>query len=219
MAGIGDTIWQVERSEFCRKRLAWHWPQVERFEDVRKVGKTNLSSVDLLCGGFPCTDISDASRGRGEGIEGSQTGLWREFIRIGDELRPEWIVAENVAGAAGSVWVPVLRRALHGIGYASLPIRVRASDVGAPFAGARIFIAAAHRESESARALHVEMAELRELAAACRKDWGLPPPGALGLADGIPGWVEHNRALGNAVVPATAELIGRLILKIEESNR
>ncbi|MDY6895180.1 MAG: DNA cytosine methyltransferase, partial [Thermotogota bacterium] len=87
--------WQVEIDPFCQKVLAKHWPEVKKYEDVRKVGKHNLEPVDLICGGFPCQDISNA--GSRLGLAGKRSGLWAEYYRIICELRPRFIVVENVS--------------------------------------------------------------------------------------------------------------------------
>lgn len=139
-AGLGSVVWQVERSAFCRHILARHWPDVERFDDVRTVGSATLVPVDLLCGGFPCQDVSAA--GAGAGLAGARSGLWYEMRRIIGELAPRWVVIENVASGARR-WLPDVRRDLWALGYAALPIRVRASDVGARHLRARIFVVAA----------------------------------------------------------------------------
>lgn len=86
--------WQVELDPYCRAVLARHFPDAARFEDVREVGVENLDPVDLICGGFPCQDLSAA--GRGAGIDGARSGLWSEFARIVRELRPRYVVVENV---------------------------------------------------------------------------------------------------------------------------
>jgi len=86
--------WQVEQDAYCRAVLARHFPDARRFEDVREVGIDNLDPVDLVCGGFPCQDLSSA--GRGAGIDGARSGLWSEFARIVRELRPGYVVVENV---------------------------------------------------------------------------------------------------------------------------
>jgi DNA (cytosine-5)-methyltransferase 1 len=86
--------WQVELDPYCRAVLARHFPDAARFEDVREVGGETLDPVDLLCGGFPCQDLSAA--GRGAGIDGARSGLWSEFARIVRELRPRYVVVENV---------------------------------------------------------------------------------------------------------------------------
>ena len=86
--------WQVELDPYCRAVLARHFPDAARFADVRAVGAGDLDPVDLLCGGFPCQDLSAA--GRGAGIDGARSGLWSEFARIVRELRPRYVVVENV---------------------------------------------------------------------------------------------------------------------------
>lgn len=89
-----QTAWQVEENQFCCSVLERHWPNAKRYNDVRTVGAHNLEPVDILCGGFPCQDISIA--GKGEGLNGKRSGLWWEFHRIINELRPSVVVMENV---------------------------------------------------------------------------------------------------------------------------
>ena len=79
-AGLGRVVWQVEQDTYCRQVLAKHWPDVARFDDVRSVGAGKLERVDLICGGFPCQDLSVA--GSGEGLNGDRSGLWFEYARI-----------------------------------------------------------------------------------------------------------------------------------------
>jgi len=85
--------WQVEIDPFCQKVLAKHWPDVRRYGDVKDCGKHNLEAVDLVCGGFPCQPVSSAGKRRGDEDE---RWLWPEFYRIICELRPRWVLAENV---------------------------------------------------------------------------------------------------------------------------
>ena len=103
----------------------------------------------VLVGGFPCQDLSIA--GRQSGLAGPKSGLWREFRRAIEMVRPDWIVVENVAHTWRR-WVPDVRTALGEYGYASLPLRVRASDLGAPHQRARIFLVA-HADREYLREL------------------------------------------------------------------
>jgi DNA (cytosine-5)-methyltransferase 1 len=138
-SGIGETVWQVERDAFCRAVLAHHWPHAERFTDVCTVGKANLLPVDLICGGFPCQDVSSA--GKGAGLAGERSGLWREFARILGELRPTWVVVENVTSGARR-WFDEVVRELEQLRYAVLPLPIAASDVGAPHRRARLFLVA-----------------------------------------------------------------------------
>jgi len=91
---------QVEIDKAARGVLAAHWPDVERITDVTKAGKHNLPAVELICGGFPCQDVSIA--GRRAGLDGERSGLWFEFARIVDELKPQWVLIENVPGLLSS---------------------------------------------------------------------------------------------------------------------
>ena len=94
------TVWMVEIDPWCRRVLARHFPEAQLFEDVRAVGRDELEPVDLICGGFPCQDLSVA--GRRAGLAGERSGLFFEFARILDELRPRWVVIENVPGLLSS---------------------------------------------------------------------------------------------------------------------
>lgn len=138
-SGLGRTVWQVENNEDCLSCLAEHWPDVARFRDVRDVGSHNLSPVDLICGGFPCQGNSAA--GKGLGLADPRSGLWYEFSRIIGELRPRWVVVENVASGARR-WVDAVRGDLERQGYFSLPVPLSARDVGAPHLRERIFLVA-----------------------------------------------------------------------------
>lgn len=140
---VGMTcLWQVEIDEFCRKVLAKHWPDVERFGDVRECGKHNLAPVDLVCGGFPCQPVSYGGKRQGESDE---RWLWPEFARVVCELRPRWVLAENVPGLlsvdAGRVFGGILRD-LAALGYDAEWDCVSAAAVGAPHIRDRVFILA-----------------------------------------------------------------------------
>jgi DNA (cytosine-5)-methyltransferase 1 len=138
-AGLGETVWQVEQDALCLEVLKRHWPHAKRFTDVRTVGAAELVPVDLICGGFPCQDVSSA--GRGEGLAGERSGLWFEFARIVGELRPQWVVVENVAGGALR-WVDAVVSGLEQLGYQALPLPLSAGDLGAPHRRARVFVVA-----------------------------------------------------------------------------
>ncbi len=137
-AGI-ETVWQVECEEYCRWVLARHFPSAVRYDDVRTVGKHNLSPVDIISGGFPCQDISNA--GKRVGIDGERSGLWSEYSRIIRELRPRYVVVENVAALLGRGMERVLGD-LAACGYDAEWQSIRASDVGAPHRRERIWIVA-----------------------------------------------------------------------------
>lgn len=144
-AGLGHVVWQVERDPWCRQVLARHWPGVPRVGNVRLFGRdrwgsrtVKWSDVDLICGGFPCQDISSA--GKGEGLSGARSGLWFEFARVVSEFQPKWVVVENVASGAKR-WVDAVVSDLGQRGEV-LPVPIAAEDVGAPHRRARIFLVA-----------------------------------------------------------------------------
>jgi DNA (cytosine-5)-methyltransferase 1 len=134
-----EVIWQVEIDEWCRKVLAKHWPDATRFADIRDCGAHNLEHVDIICGGFPCTDISMA--GKQEGIDGEQSGLWREMLRITGEIRPQYIIMENVPGLLVRGFDRILG-ALAEIGYDAEWDIISAADVGAPHKRERLWVVA-----------------------------------------------------------------------------
>lgn len=137
-AGVGHTVWQVEREPFCRQVLAKHWPDAERFDDVRTVGAHNLAPVEVICGGYPCQPFSQAGRRAGSDDE---RHLWPEFARIIRELRPRFAVLENVAGHLSLGFGEVLGD-LASLGYDAEWSCVRASDVGARHRRERVFVIA-----------------------------------------------------------------------------
>ncbi len=210
-SGFGRTVWQVEINPCARSVLRRHWPDTDQHSDITEID--GLPKVDAICGGFPCQDLSHANTAGRIGLAGAKSGLWRDFRRIVKHGLPRFVIVENVASAWRD-WVPVVRSDLYGLGYASVPIRLSAEDVGAPFRGARIFVVAqAYRNGESAIAVDAQMAVLPELAGLCRSDWGNPTPEALGVADGVPRRMERLRMTGNAVVPQCAEAIGRAVME------
>lgn len=210
-AGLGSVLWQVEIDPFCRRVLAKHWPHVERFEDVQKVGAACLRPVDVICGGFPCQDVSSAGKGAGV-VPGTRSGLWLEYRRVVDELRPRWVVVENVASGA-HLWLSLVRRQLCELGYGTAAVALSAADVGAPHIRERIFVVGdSHGDGESIGALNAKAFGLRGVAATPRP-WPAPP-GVRRVDDGLSRGLDGRRlkALGNAVVPQCSEVIGRMIL-------
>ena len=215
-SGLGPVVWQVEQDEYARRVLAKHWPEARRYSDVREVGAHNLEPIGVLSGGFPCQDLSISNQ-KGQGLEGQRSGLWFEFERIANELRPEWIVIENVQHT-WKRWVPVVRRRLHAIGYASVPLRLSAADVGAWHRRRRGFILA-HANSNLLRQLpgwwagaQGQVAE--ELIRPIRWPSCAEPSR---VDDGVPHRVDRLRCLGNAVVPQVAEVIGGVINQLEKT--
>lgn len=136
----GMTVrWQVERDTYAQRVLARHWPDVVRHDDVCTAGAHNLQPVDLICGGFPCQDISVA--GKGAGLDGERSGLWREFARIVGEIRPRFVVVENVPALLGRGLGTVLGD-LAALGFDADWDCLPASAVGAPHRRDRLWLVA-----------------------------------------------------------------------------
>ena len=91
--------WQVENNPYRRRVLKRHWPQVELRNDIR-TDTDGLERVDLICGGFPCQNISVA--GNRKGLAGERSALWHELARIVARTRPSWVLVENVLGLLSS---------------------------------------------------------------------------------------------------------------------
>ena len=133
----GRTVWQVEADAYCRSVLARHWPDAERFDDVRTAA--DLPAIDVLAGGFPCQDLSDASQTK-TGLAGTRSGLFFELVRIAAETRPAKIIIENVSPLLK--WRGVVDAELAAIGYRCRWARLYASNAGAPHLRRRVFIVA-----------------------------------------------------------------------------
>jgi DNA (cytosine-5)-methyltransferase 1 len=140
--------WQVEIDPYCQRVLAKHWPSVRRWDDVRTFPPAGEWGVDVICGGFPCQDISNA--GKCEGITGERSGLWTEYARIIRVLRPRYVVVENVAALLVRGMGTVLGD-LAACGYDAEWKCVSAARVGAPHLRERVWIVA-HDDRHDSRA-------------------------------------------------------------------
>jgi DNA (cytosine-5)-methyltransferase 1 len=210
-----QTVGQVEIDPWCRRVLARHWPEVPRHDDVRTAGawwrSRSRPRVDVLAGGFPCQDISDAhTNGVRAGIAGARSGLWEAYRDVAAVLGPRWVIVENVA--AWRRWMPGVRSSLHALGYASVPVQLPAGSFGAPHKRPRVLVVAhADGDGEPLRAIHAQVAGLCPVPRG-GGHWRGTAPGSLRVADGVSAGMVRLHALGNAVVPPVAEYVGRLIL-------
>jgi DNA (cytosine-5)-methyltransferase 1 len=138
--------WQIEIDAYAVRVLAKHWPGVKRYGDVRTVFGYDAESsrffnvpaaVDLVCGGFPCQDVSTA--GGGIGIIGTRSGLWSELARLVADLRPPFVLVENVPSLRGRGLALVLQD-LWALGYDAEWHCIPASAFGANHERDRIWI-------------------------------------------------------------------------------
>ena len=258
-----EVVWQVEVEEWCRRVLARHFPNAVRYGDVRTChgghvadaecgglqahgaehelrstgeevavsGRYCLAPVDLICGGFPCQPVSHAGKRRGASDE---RWLWPEFRRIVCEVRPRWVVVENVpvllSIESGRLFGGILAD-LAALGFDVEWDCIGAADLGAPHLRKRVFIVAHAQDDGQPRSWRTRAGWARptdsgEWSTQCRL--GIAAHGLRGGLD-CGGWecgvprvakgqkdrVARLRGLGNAVVPQVAEYIGRLIMEWE----
>jgi DNA (cytosine-5)-methyltransferase 1 len=136
-AGI-ETVAFCEIDPFCRKVLAKHWPGVPCFEDVTKLKGSDVGTVDIITGGYPCQPFSTSGKRLGEN---DPRHLWPEFYRLVRELRPRWVLGENVAGHV-SLGLDQVLSDLESANYTARAFVYEAAAVGALHLRARCFVVA-----------------------------------------------------------------------------
>lgn len=208
------TICFVEIDPFCQKVLQKHWPDTPITEDIRDVKGKEFESVDLITGGFPCQPFSVAGKRKGTS---DNRYLWPEMFRVIREIKPSWVVAENVYGLINLQGGMVLQQAysdLESEGYETIPpIILPACGVDAPHQRYRVFIVAYTPKQPTTRANNKNISQAEQMQP--RRDggqsrepnqWAIEPNMGR-VAYGIPNRMDRDlmdrrlRALGNAVVP------------------
>lgn len=128
------TVGQCEWADYPRAVLEKHWPGLPRWRDIRTLTgesfyeQTGLRTVTVLSGGFPCQPFSTAGKRRGKEDD---RYLWPEMLRVIQEIRPSWVIGENVAGIVSMALDTVLSD-LESIGYACQAVIIPACAVDAP---------------------------------------------------------------------------------------
>ena len=163
-AGI-DAVSVCEIDENSQSVLKRHFKNAELFDDVRKVGRKTheKGSIDLICGGFPCQDLSVA--GKRAGLTGERSGLWFEFARVIDEIEPQWVVIENVPGLLSSNKgrdFAVIIQWLAQRGYGVVWRVLDAQYFGVPQRRRRVFIVASLRNGSAAQILFESESSFRD---------------------------------------------------------
>jgi len=232
------TVGQVEWADYPTKVLEKHWPDVPRWRDIRTVTKesfyekTGLRTVDLISGGFPCQPYSVAGKRKGKEDE---RDMWPEMFRIIREIRPTWVLGENVPGlltANNGMRILEIKKDMETENYKTRFILSPASNYGAAFEGKRLFIIAASQGCGHGRCASQKLREfewkLVEEEPQRRKAWGEVErcivqtirhqetlPGNLRSDYGLPDWLDRLKCLGNAVVPQQVYPILKAIAEIE----
>lgn len=224
-----SVVGYVEKDEYCRKiltaRMQDGWlDEAPIHDDITTFcGRDWRGRIDLICGGFPCQDISGA--GRREGIrDGARSGLWFEFVRVIGEVEPGYVFVENVSALLGRGMGDVLGE-LSSLGFDAEWGVVSACAVGAPHTRERVFLLAysrclpgewrlvsQYRPAEEDNGDAEEWGEDRQLAevraqaaGGVRGSWWRGfEPGFPRMVKRVPDRMDRLRALGNAVVPLAA---------------
>lgn len=139
-AGI-ETVCQVEIDKFCQKVLAKNFPNARRHDDIHTFDGTEYAeTVDIISGGFPCQPFSSAGQRKGNEDD---RALWPQMLRVIREVRPRWVVGENVFGLltmdGGKVFDEILT-SLENEGYQTQAFVIPACAVGAPHRRDRVWI-------------------------------------------------------------------------------
>lgn len=212
--------WQVEIDEYANRVLAKHWPNVSRWNDITTFPPAYGDwSVDVICGGFPCQDISYA--GKGAGLQGERSGLFYEAIRVIREVGPSIVVLENVAALLTRGMDQVLGT-LASIGFDAEWHCIPAAVFGSHHIRQRVFVIASRPNSccirwqrwwDVKRKIAPWSHQQFERLLQAETQLSIPAGSRGGISDGVPNRLHRLRGLGNAVVPQVAEYIGRQIME------
>jgi len=214
-------VWQSEIDPYACKVLTKHWPDIPNHGDITQIDWHNVEPVDLLCGGFPCQDISNA--GRRAGIhEGTRSGLWYQYLGAIRVLRPRYVIIENVA-ALLIRGLDIVCSGLSKVGYDAEWEVIRASDLGCIHQRSRLFIIAYPNGQGGPGLVPRGSAGKTRPGGWCSKEdlqsvdpfqpynhW--PKPLLRRSHDDLSDRVDRLKCLGNAVVPQVAEYVGRCIM-------
>lgn len=133
-----ETVAFCEIDPYCQKILKKHWPNTPIYPDIKKIKGSDFENVDILCGGFPCQPYSNAGKQK---AEKDDRDLWPEMFRVIKEVRPRWVIGENVAGFI-NLGMPRTKTDLESIGYTLLPFEIPACALGARHGRNRVWIVA-----------------------------------------------------------------------------
>jgi DNA (cytosine-5)-methyltransferase 1 len=223
LGGI-ETVQFVEREPYCQRILRKHWPDVPIHDDICTYEPAR-GSAEIVCGGFPCQDISVA--GKQAGIkEGTRSGLFYELMRVVRLVGPRYVVLENVA-AITSNGLDVVLGTLAKAGFAAEWACIPAADVGACHRRDRWWCVAYanHQRQQERQPAAITGGQGRagwgDAPRQLNPDWRsyLSEPVLCRGDDGLSGRVDRLRALGNAVVPQVAMVPLQRVLELSRCHQ
>jgi DNA (cytosine-5)-methyltransferase 1 len=221
MAGC-EIVAQVEIDEYCQKILELRYPDAKKFRDIRTVKGSDLPECDIITGGFPCQPFSVSGKQRGKD---DNRHLWPEMFRIISEVRPTWVVGENVSGFIKLALDDVLAD-LESIGYEATAIVFPAHALGAPHRRERVWIIAnadsnrlqrQHPISSTAQRIIEEWDNISRMVSKIHKrEINRLPESCICRKSNRPAnLVDRLKLLGNGQVPACTKWIAENIIEFE----
>lgn len=208
------TVAFCEQNKFCQQVLGKHWPGVPIYDDVRTLTAQSLGNqrITLLSGGFPCQPFSEAGERRGQEDD---RYLWPAMLRLIREIRPNWILAENVTGIITMELDNVLSD-LEKAAYHTETFVLPACAIGALHIRERVFIVAHSESIRRQQRGRLEQPQESPAPGYLYKWWDEPQPAR--VAYGLPGRLERVKALGNAVMPQVVYPILKAIADYESEQ-
>ena len=227
LSSVGfNTVAFCENDDYARGVLGRHWPDIKIYDDVKTITRKQLEqdglSVDVITGGWPCQPVSRV--GKRQGAKDDRY-LWPEMFRVIREVKPRWVIGENVTGIVEMALDDVLTD-LENIGYTVRTFDLPAASVGANHQRRRIFVIGFYNETvayATGKGLQRQSsARVPKGKTTVRHDWSrhrwMPTPRICRRSDGVSRRMERIKCIGNSVVPALVSEIGRAILMAEASD-
>ena len=221
--GRFKTEWQSEVDPYCVSVLARNFPKAIQLGDIEDIDENAIKNVDVICGGFPCQDISTA--GRGDGLDGSRSGLFFRAMEIVRRVQPTCVVIENVWNLLGKGFDRILW-SLSEIGYNAEWQCISAESLGYCHKRERVFIiaysASVRLQGPWTLGEPVDPAENnhREASGLVDAFQRKALPYLCPVHDGVDRDTSAAimKALGNAVVPDVARIVGNRVVEVLDSN-
>jgi DNA (cytosine-5)-methyltransferase 1 len=148
--GHFETAAFCEIDPYCKQVLKKHWPNVPIFDDIRQLKGTDIGTIDIITGGYPCQPFSVAGKQK---AEQDPRHLWPEYFRLIQELRPTWVIGENVSGHIKLGLDSVLED-LASEGYSTRTFSISAASIGANHKRERIWTVAYSNDSRDRTSQH-----------------------------------------------------------------
>ena len=221
-----ETVAFVEWDDYCKKVLTKNFPGVPIYGDIKQY-RGQEGTADVICGGFPCQPFSQAGKRQGQADD---RYLWPEMLRVIQEVKPRWVVGENVAGLITMEDGRTLERILTDLedaGYRSEVFVIPACGVGAWHRRDRIWIVAntdnkglERYNDRTTSTIQTESTRTNirtENISNGGKYWSAEPDVGR-VAHGVSSRVDRLKSLGNAIVPQIAFELFKVIDKIERDE-